>query len=213
LLWGSREAERFLEKIAAGSDKHLAEIAAETLFRAVDPIRACGLHGELFGRKTTRVSVKAAGSAGTTDLAPFLLGCLGDPPLARLAADALSSITGLNFAEPGMTAPAPAIETGPNEDPGDENVEMDPDESLPWPNQKAVKDWWHASAPQFQPRTRYLVGVAMTTESLKPLIRSGPQWLRSAAAEFAALRGRPWCDVSAPAFRQQERLAREAAWA
>ena len=33
------------------------------------------------------------------------------------------------------------FEAGPTEDPEDDNVEMDPDEDLPWPNVELLQKW------------------------------------------------------------------------
>jgi uncharacterized protein (TIGR02270 family) len=212
LLWGSRKAAHFFETIAASSENDQAETAAATLFTSVEPATTYRLHADLFAGKATRASIKAAGSAGTPEFLPFLLACLDETPLARLASDAISSITGLDLSEPGLTAAAHPTDSGPNEDPSDENVELDADESLSWPNPKKVNEWWVSHAQDFRPRTRYLAGVVVTGESLKSFIRSGRQRTRAVAAELAALRGQPWFDVSAPAFRQQQRLSREVVW-
>jgi len=211
LTMGSRKASDFLEQSAAGSDDR-SEQAAATLFRAVGPGNARALHEALFRGNQSRTSVKAAGSAGTPDLVPFLLECLGEAGLTRATGDALRAITGLDLTQPGLTASAGAPDSGPNEDPKDENVDIDPDARLPYPDPTAVRAWWSSHAQEFRPQTRYLAGVAVTDNSLNLLLKSGPQSFRSAAAELAALRGRPWFDVSAPAFRQQQRLAHEAVW-
>jgi uncharacterized protein (TIGR02270 family) len=212
LLWGSRKARQLLESNAACAGSDADETAAATLFRSAGPATVCGVHSDLFRGKATRASVRAAGSAGTPDLVPFLIDCMGEFHLARLAAGAFSSIVGLDLAGLGLTASAPAVGTGPNEDPDDDNVDLDPDESLPWPDPAAVAGWWQSHGGAFRLGTRYLAGTAVTDESLVTLIRGGPQRLRLAAAELAVVAGRPWFDVGAPSFRQRQRLEREALW-
>src|SRR5208283_4421192 len=58
------------------------------------------------------------------------------------------------------------FEAGPTENPEDENVEMDPDENLPWPDQDLIKKWWSARQGNFAKGSRYLLGQPISTESL-----------------------------------------------
>lgn len=53
---------------------------------------------------------------------------------------------------------------GPCENPEDENVDMGPDENLPWPNLELINKWWHAHRSEFQPGTRYLLGKPMSLD-------------------------------------------------
>jgi uncharacterized protein (TIGR02270 family) len=211
LTMGSRKAFDFLAMCVTSTDGQ-AEKAAATLYRAVEPAEACVLHAELFQSKQSRASVKAAGSAGIPEMVPFLLECMGKAELARIAGDALRAITGLDLMQAGLTAPAESPEGEPNEDPNDENVDINAEEAIPRPNFLAVTAWWRSHAQHFRPQTRYLAGVAVTDNSLNSFLKTGPQILRAAAADLAAVRGRPWFDVGAPAFRQLERLAHEAVW-
>ena len=100
------------------------------------------------------------------------------------------------------------FEAGPTENPEDENVEMDPDENLPWPDQDLIKKWWSARQGNFAKGSRYLLGQPISTESLRLALKNGYQRQRAAAAlELAILKpGRPLFEVRAPGFRQQQLL-------
>jgi len=106
--------------------------------------------------------------------------------------------------------PPEDFNAGPTEDPKDENVEMDPDDNLPWPEPALVQKWWDKNRGQFQTGTRYLLGKPMTVEWLKTVLRDGRQRQRAAAALELAIRhpGQPLFNVAAPGFRQQQVLGK-----
>ena len=79
------------------------------------------------------------------------------PPIARLAGLSFSIITGVNLAYENLSGDKPEdFDAGPTEDPEDENVAMDPDENLPWPDAALVTKWWNRHRPKFQAGGRYL---------------------------------------------------------
>ena len=63
------------------------------------------------------------------------------------------------------------FEAGPTENPEDENVEMDQDEDLPWPNPELIKKWWFTHRLEFTNGTRYLLGKPMAIDSLNEALR------------------------------------------
>ncbi|HZU36110.1 MAG TPA: hypothetical protein VFA18_09385, partial [Gemmataceae bacterium] len=93
---------------------------------------------------------------------------------------------------------------GPTEDPADENVAMDADDNLPWPNPPAIEKWWKANQAGFARGTRHLLGKPLTPEWLQHVLRTGRQRQRAAAAlELAGLQPeRGLFEVRAPGFRQ-----------
>jgi uncharacterized protein (TIGR02270 family) len=131
------------------------------------------------------------------------------PPLSRVAGEAFSMITGVDLAGQDLEGDWPeGFEAGPNDDPADENVEMDPDENLPWPDVAKVKDWWMRHRHEFEPGVRYLCGRPMTEDWLEHVLRYGYQRQRAAAALELAIRrpGTPLFNVKAPGYRQQQLL-------
>ncbi|MCH8043926.1 MAG: TIGR02270 family protein [Planctomycetes bacterium] len=157
-----------------------------------------------------RPAVVGAGVLGVPESISWLIDQMQIPELARVAGEAFTAITGLALDSQPFEGEWPeGFVAGPTEDPEDENVEMDADENLPWPNREAIADWWRKHRDRFEPGTRYLVGRPMTVEWLDEVLRNGYQRQRAAAALELAIRqpGTPLFEVRAPGWRQQKLLA------
>ena len=167
------------------------------------------LHELANSQRFVRHAVVGSGVAGLPTAVPWLIEQMHVPELARVAGEALTMITGVDIAGEGLETEWPlGFHAGPTEDPDDENVEMDPDENLPWPDPEAVARWWHAQRGQFQPGVRYLAGKPITDDWLQQVLRQGYQRQRAAAALELAIRhpGEPLFEVRAPAWRQKQLL-------
>jgi hypothetical protein len=119
------------------------------------------------------------------------------------------TITGVDLAYEDLDTDKPeGFESGPTEDAKDDNVEMDPDERLPWPDANLIAKWWEKHTNEFQPRVRHLLGKPITADWMQQVLRIGRQRQRAAAAlELAIMQpGQPLFEVRAPGFRQQELL-------
>ncbi|MCK5509241.1 MAG: hypothetical protein KAI50_12075, partial [Desulfobacterales bacterium] len=97
---------------------------------------------------------------------------------------------------------------GPTESPEDEDVEMDSDEDLPWPDAQLIDKWWAKNKAAFRNGTQYLLGQPIFPEHLHKVLRTGFQRQRAAAAlELAILQpGQPLFEVRAPGSRQKQIL-------
>jgi uncharacterized protein (TIGR02270 family) len=188
----------------------LAEPAAVLAVRRLDVSQANAWRQRLARKPAlARVAVAAAGSLGDPDAVPWLIEQMQAPPLARAAGEAFSLITGTHVAYDKLEGKKPeGFEAGPTENPADENVAMDADQDLPWPDPKAVQVWWQANAGRFARGTRHLLGKPISVESACHALAAGRQRQRAAAAlELALLRpGRPLYEVRQPGFRQQRDL-------
>ena len=156
-----------------------------------------------------RVAIVAAGAVGDPEHIPWLIEQMNFAVLARLAGEAFTLITGMDLAYDDLEKSAPeGFEAGPTDNPEDENVEMDPDEHLPWPDSVLIQKWWINNQSRFQKGTRYLLGKPMSIEWLRQVLRIGRQRQRAAAALELAIRqpGQPLFEVRAPGFRQQAAL-------
>lgn len=156
-----------------------------------------------------RIAIIAAGAIGDPVHIPWLMEQMKKPKLARVAGEAFTMITGVDIAYQDLEAEAPeGFEAGPTENPEDENVEMDPDENLPWPDPVLITKWWNQRQGEFQKGSRYLIGKPITVDWMQQALRNGMQRQRAAAAlELAILQpGTPLFNVSAPGFRQQQLL-------
>jgi uncharacterized protein (TIGR02270 family) len=156
---------------------------------------------------TMRLAIIGAGVVGDPVSIPWLIEQMTIPERARVAGEAFTMITGVDIAYEDLEGEWPeGFEAGPTEDPEDENVDMDPDEDLPWPKPEAIHTWWKDHQGPFRPGTRYLLGKPMSTDWLWDILRNGYQRHRAAAALELAMRqpGQPLFEVRAPGFRQQQ---------
>jgi uncharacterized protein (TIGR02270 family) len=209
-LFGETASAQALWSFASGNGP-FAERAACMGMRRMDPTVA---YTWLYSLATTaqdaRVPLSAAAALGDPTIVPWLLDAMKTPTTARLAGGALTRITGVDLSTEELQGKAPeGFDAGPTEEPSDENVAMDPDESLPWPEAAAVAAWWQRHAGEFKRGTRYLLGKPMTPEWLEAVMRAGSQPARAAAALELSLRQprRPVFEVRAPGFAQRRALS------
>jgi uncharacterized protein (TIGR02270 family) len=110
------------------------------------------------------------------------------PELARPAGQAFSMITGVDLVGEKLESEWPdELETGPNDDPEDEDVETDPDEHLPWPDVPKISQWWSRHHTNFSAAVRYLAGQPIAPENCRNVLKNGAQPQRLAAALELAL--------------------------
>lgn len=160
-------------------------------------------------QETRRNAIIGCGIAGDPVYVPKMIGIMSDPFYARVAGETISMITGLDIEHQEFDADWPeGFEAGPSEDPEDENVDLDEDEDLPWPDQALIQKWWDANGGQFQQGVRYLCGRPISDESCRRVLREGYQRQRIAAAYELALMNsdEPLFEWRAPGFKQQELL-------
>ncbi|MRR06244.1 MAG: TIGR02270 family protein [Deltaproteobacteria bacterium] len=158
---------------------------------------------------TIRLSAKGAGIIGDPVLVPWLFDQMKTPALARVAGEAFTMITGADIDQEELRGKRPeAFNAGPNDDPDDDNVEMDADENLSWPDVELIGKWWDMNEGKLRSGTRYLLGKTISGQHLRHVLETGRQRQRAAAAlELAMLEpGRPLFEVKAPGGRQREEL-------
>jgi uncharacterized protein (TIGR02270 family) len=174
---------------------------------AVRWIRALGQASE-----GGRPALVAAGALGDPALVPWILERMADPASARLAGATLRMITGVDLtaAKLHRRRPPEGFQAGPSDDAADEDVDMDPDGALPWPDPDAVSAWWSHAGRELRAGTRYLLGRPMDAPAaLERVLAEGHQPARAAAAIVVSARRprRPLFEVRAPAARQRAQLA------
>jgi uncharacterized protein (TIGR02270 family) len=154
--------------------------------------------------------ILGSGIVGDPKYVPWLIGHMSNDALTRAAGEAFSLITGVDLALLDLERKPPEnVESGPNDDPNDADVEMDADEGLPWPDPERIGRWWAAHSGGFQAGTRYFVGAPVTRAHCIEVLKNGYQRQRILAAHYLCLveRGTPLFNTSAPAWRQQRLLA------
>jgi uncharacterized protein (TIGR02270 family) len=211
LILGERvPAIRVLHGIALQAGPHRAN-ALQCLLKAVDATRAHALLKTLAqDGSNQRLLIQSAGIAGDPHYVPWLVNQMGDPQLARLAGESFTTITGLDLAHFDLESKPPAdFQPGPTDNPEDENVDMDPDDSLPWPDAVKILRWWEANGQRFQSGVRYFMGSVPAREHCLQVLKEGFQRQRTAAAQYLCLLepGTPLFNTRAPAWRQERWLA------
>jgi len=155
-----------------------------------------------------RLVVEAAGVIGDPVSIPWLLSNMENPELVRVAGEAFSQITGIDLAYDDLDRDEPeGFEAGPTDNPEDEDVAMDQDEDLPWPDPAILLEWWERNQKNYPAGQRLLCGQPVSQSVCTEVLRQGFQrQRRSAAIELALLNSEePLFNTSATA-RRQERL-------
>lgn len=208
-LLGEKSALPHLQYLALGRGRNAEKACAMAIRIMALPeiynwLRELGGHAD-----SRRLAAIGMGAAGDPAAIPWLIGIMGIPPLARVAGEAFSQITGVDLAYADLEGECPeGFTAGPTEDPADEEVALDPDEDLPWPAQQLIADWWNKKQAAFQQGVRYLEGKPIAAGNLRQILHSGSQRKRAAAAiELALLQpGQPLFEIRAPGFKQQRAL-------
>lgn len=158
-------------------------------------------------KKTVRLAMMGAGISGDPFWVPGLLKYMEDPEVSRVAGEAFCMITGIDLAYQDLDVNKPeGFSSGPTEDPADENVTLDEDMDLPWPNRTLLLQWWQDNNTDFRPGVRYLCGKPLSKQQCQVVIRQGFQRQRTAAAMELALLGLPFIETRAPGRRQVKLL-------
>jgi len=157
-----------------------------------------------------RTLIKAAGWSGDAQVVPWLFKHMEDDANARLAGEAFSFITGIDLAWLDLERKPPeTVPGGPNDDPNDDNVALDEDESLPWPDLPKLSAWWSKNAGQFPAGHRLFAGAPPTTNHCFDVLKEHTQRRRMAAALYVSLLkpGSVLFNCAAPVHRQKRLLA------
>jgi uncharacterized protein (TIGR02270 family) len=210
VLLGDRdEALEFLKTLAT-SESPCRESALNLTLRVIDNTSVQNWLKEMSQQPDwLRYTVIGAGVAGNPVRIPWIVEQMEVPELARVAGESFTMITGVDIAYEDLEGEWPeGFEAGPTESPEDEDVEMDPDEDLPWPDAQLIAEWWAKNKAAFRNGTRYLLGQPISPEHLQEALRKGFQRQRAAAAlELAILQpGQPLFEVRAPGSRQKQIL-------
>jgi uncharacterized protein (TIGR02270 family) len=161
------------------------------------------------GSAPPRTVIRAAGWSGDAQVVPWLFKQMEDDRLARLAGESFSFITGADLAWLDLERKPPQRPVaGPNDDPLDDNVALDEDESLPWPDLARLGSWWKQHRDRFPVGTRYLAGTPPSPAHCLQVLKENSQRQRAAAALMLSLQapGTAVFNCAAPARRQQRLL-------
>lgn len=148
-----------------------------------------------------RLAIQASAAFGDPAVVPWLLRQASQPRYARVAGEAIATITGADLDYLGLKQDAPE---GESEDAAVE------DKNLPWPDLQRLTEWWSAQSGRYGSGQRYLAGQPISVASSLGVLREGYQRQRRAAAlELARLtETAPLWSISARADRQQRGFPR-----
>lgn len=210
VLLGDRDSGIEVLDYLAAHDMAARPYALPLLLKLAEPERANALLKPLARDPASiRLLIKGSGASGDISYVPWLIKQMDDLALARLAGDAFSLITGADLALQDLERKPPAdMESGPNDDPGDDDVAMDEDDGLPWPDPAKLQAWWQDRQSRFTPGRRYFMGEPVTIAHCKHVLHEGYQRQRIAASEYLCLLqpGTSLFPTSAPAWRQERWL-------
>jgi uncharacterized protein (TIGR02270 family) len=157
-----------------------------------------------------RLLIRGMGIVGDPCSIPLLIGRMEHPDLARLAGESFALITGVDIGYENLKRKPPAdFESGPTDDADDENVGMDADADLPWPDPEKIHKWWDANRGRFAKGRRYFCGQIPDAHHLLNVVREGYQPQRAAAALSLALLhpGSRMFSFRAPGWVQKQKLS------
>ena len=210
VLLGDRDDALELLKAVAVSESPFQGRSLQIALRAMGSVGAQKwLKDQAQHPDLLRYAIIGAGVIGDPVYIPWLIEQMEMPDHARVAGEAFTMITGVDIAYEDLEGEWPeGFEAGPTESPEDEDVEMDQDEDLPWPDPELISGWWEKNRGVFRNGTRYLLGKPISSEHLQHVLRHGFQRQRVAAAmELAMMHpGQTLFEVRAPGFRQQQIL-------
>src|SRR5689334_6245545 len=118
-----------LWKFIAGGASRRTTRALGVLLRALPPAQAQDWL-KMLGRdpERRRAAITGVGVYGDPTYASWLIQQMADQKFARLAGEAFAMMTGVDLAYLDLDRRSPeGVETGPNDDPADPDVELDPD--------------------------------------------------------------------------------------
>lgn len=130
-----------------------------------------------------RAIIAATGVLGDPQAVRWLIAKMAEPPLARVAAESFTDITGIDLVKHRLHRDPP-----PARDETDIDVDIERDEhALPWPDADKVAALWHAQGGHFTAGRRYFLGRPITPEWLRQILAEGGMRHRQTAALELAL--------------------------
>ncbi|AKQ64709.1 hypothetical protein A176_001621 [Myxococcus hansupus] len=148
----------------------------------------------------------ALGFCGRVTAADACLELMRKTPVAALAGEAFSAITGLSISE--RFAAPPEDEADPLPPLEDEDLDADlssrPEGALPKPHVEAISAWWKEARQRMGTQQRFLAGQPFTPRVLLEAIASAPMRRRHALALELALRSRGAIQVQTRTFTAKQ---------
>lgn len=182
-LMGEKSAQNTLQSVVLKGGEHSEEALALLMLKAERPLCQSTLKALDVDPKRARDVVRGFGLLGDAVAIPWLLSKAEDPKLARLCGESISMITGVDLAYQDLeNVDMDDPTAGPNDNPNDANVDMDPDENLPWPHLERLQHWWPKQSSNYPVGQSFVAGQPRQAETLQRVIQQGFQRQRNVAA-------------------------------
>lgn len=189
ILLGDRMVATSLQPLALKSGPLQAK-AVQLAFRVL-PVEEARTWIGLLAKDPTQVRtvIKATAALGDPHAVTWLINQMRNPALTRLAGEAFTTITGIDLLENNLALDdLPDLDAQfPNEDVSDDNVDLDEDEHLPFPDTAKISAIWQKYQQRFISGQRYLLGKVISEQDLKQIFMNSQQRHRQAAAMELAL--------------------------
>ncbi|MCY1044799.1 TIGR02270 family protein [Corallococcus sp. bb12-1] len=155
----------------------------------------------------------ALGFSGRVTAADACVELLRHKPVAALAGEAFSAITGLAIAEEYAVAREEEDTALPplEEEDLDADLASKPEDALSLPQPQAISEWWGEARQRMDVKHRYLSGQPFTPQALVEALLSAPMRRRHALSLELALRSRGAVQVPTRAFVTHQLVALKAA--
>ena len=202
ILLGNRTAVTNLEPYVFKTGMHQMN-AINIAFRVLPIEQARNWISKLAADKDQeRTVIKATGILGDPHAVNWLITKMREPAYAKLAAEAFVLITGIDLEKNHLAAEIPpAIAVQPNSDTDDDDVSLDEDENLLWPNPELVSSIWMSQGQNFIAGQRYFMGKKINTDFLRNTFSNVNQRQKYAVAMELAL-----TDSTTPLYNTRARM-------
>lgn len=154
-----------------------------------------------------------SGSVGVVDRLFTYISEGGDEIDAKLAAEAIASIAGLDLRDDQFLVEEAREEDDdealpPLEDDLETDLTLDLADALPVPNPEAIATWWDESRPKLNPKQRHLAGQPWSPTAIAAFLESASLRSRHPVALSLSIRtgGQAYVDTRAFAKRQRAQM-------
>lgn len=119
-----------------------------------------------------RMVIRATGVLGDPHAVPWLIDKMSNFETAKIAGEAFSLITGIDLERYELTIEPPEdISMVPNDDNEDENISLDEDENLPFPDVSKINHTWLRYRERYKVGHRYIMGVEVTKNTPATVVK------------------------------------------
>ena len=110
-----------------------------------------------------RSVIRVIGVLGDPHVVPWLIDKMNNFDTAKIAGEAFSLITGIDIERYELAIEPPDdITVVPNDNSDDDNVDLDEDENLPFPDVSKINHTWLRYKDRYKAGSRYIIGIDVT---------------------------------------------------